>query len=1009
MKLSGWLLVACGAILMSACGGSDNSEPGGTSAGGATTGAGPALPSLPSGTPTQLIAHRVGWNHYTLKVDGKATPIWSGEFHPFRLPSPSLWLDVLQKIKANGFNAVSIYLDWGYSSAKAGTYDFTGIRDMDRLFDMAAQTGLYVIARPGPFINAETDAGGFPGWFLALSGKDRTSAPDYLAAAREWWSKINPIIARHQLTTGQGTVILYQIENEMSDTSQTDYMQDLHDWARSDGISVPIFHNDGGRNGRFVPANSPIPDVVRGPVDLYAFDYYPKTSCTDHAGASWYGLFSAGGAKGGATASPYTPGFIAEMEGGWFDKWGSSGIYPCMSQSGAGSNFERLFYGTNIANRIAIHNIYMLFGGTNWGWLPCTSFYTSYDYGAAIDEGRQPRPKLATLKALGNFVQSVPEIMHVDAGSAVTPSSQAIQILHGVDNTSGTNLYTVLHSPSDATSNDIFTFRIVTPDGGFTVPQQGTLRLNGIDSKLLLANYSFGQHHLVYTTSDFDTQLSAAAGDIVLLYGRQAEEGETVLRFSSQPTVSVIGGPSDGVSQAWDPSRGQLRLNYQHNELTRILISGGGSATPLMLLIADDNTAATFWRQSTSAGPILARGPSLLRTAAISGATLGMTGDSVSTGSLEVWTPAAIKQLSWNGAAIASQSTASGSLLAQNALSGPDAVSLPDLTTQPWRYMHESPEAQSAFDDSKWLSATLTSTNSTTSPPSGQSVLTADDYGFHHGDVWYRGKFTSASNVSAITLNYCGSKAGLDQVWVDGHYLGQQVLDGDSNCGPFTVPVTLVPGPHVIATMVRNNGHNEDDGLKEGRGLVSVSLGSDSTTSIAWKIQGNVGGENLWDTARGPMNNGGLWGERNGWHLPGFPAAGWSTVTLPAGQAYAGTSWFRTTFPLSIPAGNDVSVGIQIGGANGTITGGNYRALIFVNGWNMGQYIAKLGPQHTFVVPNGVINPTGQNTIAIAVTSNGDPSDGLESVRLVNLGTVRGGVPVQLNDSPDYSAWLSAN
>ena len=75
------------------------------------------------------------------------------------------------------------------------------------------------------------------------------------------------------------------------------------------------------------------------------------------------------------------------MEGGWFDNWGSSGIYPCMSQSGAGSNFERLFYGTNIANRIAIQNIYMSFGGTNWGWLPSTGLYTSYDYGGSDRRG----------------------------------------------------------------------------------------------------------------------------------------------------------------------------------------------------------------------------------------------------------------------------------------------------------------------------------------------------------------------------------------------------------------------------------------------------------------------------------------------------------------------------------------------------------------------------------------------------------------------------------------------
>ena len=72
----------------------------------------------------------------------------------------------------------------------------------------------------------------------------------------------------------------------------------------------------------------------------------------------------------------------------------------------------------------------------------------------------------------------------------------------------------------------------------------------------------------------------------------------------------------------------------------------------------------------------------------------------------------------------------------------------------------------------------------------------------------------------------------------------------------------------------------------------------------------------------------------------------------------------------------------------------NYRALIFVNGWNMGQYIANVGPQHTFVIPNGVLNPDGQNTLALAVTSDGGPGNGLEKVALTNLGTVRGGVPV---------------
>jgi hypothetical protein len=65
-----------------------------------------------------------------------------------------------------------------------------------------------------------------------------------------------------------------------------------------------------------------------------------------------------------------------------------------------------------------------------------------------------------------------------------------------------------------------------------------------------------------------------------------------------------------------------------------------------------------------------------------------------------------------------------------------------------------------------------------------------------------------------------------------------------------------------------------------------------------------------------------------------------------------------------------------------------------VNGWNMGQYIGSAGPQHTFAVPNGILNPSGANTIALAVTGSGTQT--LSGVTLTNLGTVRGGVPVTL-------------
>ena len=121
--------------------------------------------------------HTVTYDNYSFMVDGQRTYLWSGEFHYFRLPSPDLWRDVFQKMRAAGFNATSLYFDWGYHSPAPGVYDFTGVRDVDKVLDMAQEAGLYVIARPGPYINAEVDGGGFPGWLSTKAGNTRTGDP----------------------------------------------------------------------------------------------------------------------------------------------------------------------------------------------------------------------------------------------------------------------------------------------------------------------------------------------------------------------------------------------------------------------------------------------------------------------------------------------------------------------------------------------------------------------------------------------------------------------------------------------------------------------------------------------------------------------------------------------------------------------------------------------------------------------------------------------------------------
>jgi beta-galactosidase GanA len=82
------------------------------------------------------------------------------------------------------------------------------------VLDEAQKAGIYVIARPGPYINAEVDSGGFPLWLTQKPVKNRSPDPDYIRLGDEWLTQIDKIIARHQLSDGRGSVIAYQIENE---------------------------------------------------------------------------------------------------------------------------------------------------------------------------------------------------------------------------------------------------------------------------------------------------------------------------------------------------------------------------------------------------------------------------------------------------------------------------------------------------------------------------------------------------------------------------------------------------------------------------------------------------------------------------------------------------------------------------------------------------------------------------------------------------------------------------
>jgi beta-galactosidase GanA len=161
---------------------------------------------------TNLHENQVTWDKYSLIINGQRQAIFSGEFHPYRfvtrssclfpvltdvysLPVHDFYLDVFQKIKSAGFTAVSFYTFWGLHEPKRGAgIDFSGFRNVEPFIQAAQQAGLYLIARPGPYINAETTGGGFPGWGARDPSLWRTSNSSYVQAYQAYVRFAHPII-----------------------------------------------------------------------------------------------------------------------------------------------------------------------------------------------------------------------------------------------------------------------------------------------------------------------------------------------------------------------------------------------------------------------------------------------------------------------------------------------------------------------------------------------------------------------------------------------------------------------------------------------------------------------------------------------------------------------------------------------------------------------------------------------------------------------------------------------
>ncbi|KAE8036861.1 hypothetical protein FH972_009494 [Carpinus fangiana] len=948
----------------------------------------------------------VTWDEHSIFVRGERVLFYSGEFHPFRLPVPSLWIDVFQKIKALGYSGVSFYTDWALLEGEPGVYREDGIFDSEPFFKAAQDAGIYLLARPGPYINAEVSGGGFPGWLERVKGIYRTPAPGYLNATNLYVKSIGETIAKAQITNG-GPVILYQPENEYTYAAagvkfpDPDYMAYVEQQARDAGIVVPFISNDASPLGHNAPGTG------KGEVDIYGHDGYPLGfDCANPT--TWPdGNLPTNFRALHEQQSPNTPYSIIEFQGGSFDPWGGLGFAQCGEL--INSEFERVFYKNDFSFGMTIFNIYMTYGGTNWGNLGHPGGYTSYDYAAVISEERLvTREKYSEAKLIANFFQASPEFL-----TAVPQNSTA---LNGSYSNNGdisitrldskkTKFFIARHSAYNTYDSTTYKLEIPTSVGTIFVPRTGgSLTLNGRDSKVHVADYNVGGFNLLYSTAEIFTWKKHNGKTVLVVYGGPGEHHE--LAFTQAPAPQLV----EGRGVKFGNIKGQQVLNWQTTAQRRIVNLG----PKLSVYILDRNSAYNYWtlnpnssKYSKSGNPddLIIRAGYLLRTATVAGDTLSLVGDLNATTPVEIISgaPANLRTLSFNGAHLPFQQDKNSKVVTARLVYKKPSVSLPDVTNLPWKYIDSLPEIQPSYSDAGWKFADLKQTYNDQVNNTTPTSLFASDYGFNTGNLLFRGHFTASGAEKSIFLHTQGGSAFGMSAWLNSTFLGSWAgadYAADAN-STFSFPSTLSKGkPYVLTVLLDHTGIDEaytpgELQFKNPRGILNYTLSGRPQSAVTWKLTGNLGGEQYIDKVRGPLNEGGLYFERQGFHQPKAPTTSslWKSGSRPTdGITAPGVRYYYTSFDLNIPTGYDVPLAFTFG--NGTVDAAtkDYRALLYVNGYQFGKYVHNVGPQDTFPVPEGILNHRGPNYVGLSLWALDKAGAKLESFALTASAYVQTGM-----------------
>ncbi|KAK5918664.1 hypothetical protein CgunFtcFv8_003407 [Champsocephalus gunnari] len=354
---------------------------------------------LPAGG--RIMSKKLGLsaNSSQLTLEGEPFRIIGGSIHYFRVPR-AYWRDRLMKMKACGLNTLTTYVPWSLHQPERGVFTFHTQLDLEAYINLAAELGLWVILRPGPYISSELDLGGLPSWLLRDgSMKLRTTCPGFTDAVNTYFDKLIPKVVPLQFKKG-GPIIAVQVENEYGSYAKDEsYMLFIKEALQTRGISELLLTSDNHNTLKSGGVDGAIRSVK-----------LQKLNQRDIQDLN--------------SIQPNSPMMVMDYWTGGYDVWGD--LHHVLPLEDMVSTVrEILRQGMSV-------NLYMFHGGSSFGFMSGAladpsykALVPSYDYDAPLSEAGEYTPKYHLLRDLlsrYNRGDSLPDMTALHYREAYEPA-----------------------------------------------------------------------------------------------------------------------------------------------------------------------------------------------------------------------------------------------------------------------------------------------------------------------------------------------------------------------------------------------------------------------------------------------------------------------------------------------------------------------------------------------------------------------------------------------------------